>query len=93
VAKLKYLGMAVTDRNYIHKEIKSRLNLENASYYTVLNLLSTCLLSKNLKIKIYKTIVLLIFYGCETCSVTLRVFKNRALKRIFQLKWEEVTEG
>jgi hypothetical protein len=58
------------------------------------------LLSKNLKIRIYKTIVLpLVLYGCETWSLTLRdehrleVFENRVLRRIFRPKRAEVTGG
>jgi hypothetical protein len=54
------------------------------------------LISKNLKIKIYKTVVLLVvLYGCETWSLTLReehklrVFENRVLRRIFGPKREE----
>jgi hypothetical protein len=56
------------------------------------------LLSKNLKIKIYKTIIFPVgLYGCETWSLTLReerrlrVFENRVLRRIFGLKRDEVT--
>jgi hypothetical protein len=56
------------------------------------------LLSKNLKIRIYKTIILpVILYGCETWSLTLReeyrlrVFENRVLRRIFGPKRDEVT--
>jgi len=56
------------------------------------------LLSKNLKIKIYRIIILpVVFYGCETWSLTLReerrlrVFENRVLRRIFGPKREEVT--
>jgi hypothetical protein len=56
------------------------------------------LLSKNLKIIIYKTVILpVIQYGCETWSLTLReehglrVFENRVLRRIFGLKRDEVT--
>jgi hypothetical protein len=60
--------------------------------------LSSRLLSKNLKIRIYKTIILpVVLYGCETLSLTLReeyrlrVFENRVLRRIFGPKRDEVT--
>jgi len=62
------------------------------------NVLSSSLLSKNLKIKIYRTIILpVVLYECETWSLTLReerrlrVFENRVLRRIFGLKRDEVT--
>jgi hypothetical protein len=51
VAKFKYLRRALTNQNDIHDEIKSRLNSGNACYYSVQNLLSSCIISKNLKIK------------------------------------------
>jgi len=58
--------------------------------------LSSSLLSKNLKIKIYRTIILsVVLYGCETWSLSLReerrlrVFKNRVFRRIFGPKREE----
>jgi hypothetical protein len=64
----------------------------------VQNLLSSRLLSKNIKIRIYKTIILpVVLYGCETWSLTLReehglrVFENRVLRRIFGPKRDEVT--
>jgi hypothetical protein len=48
-------------------------------------------LSKNLKIKIYKTIILpVVLHGCETWSLTLRVFENKVLRRIFGPKRDEV---
>jgi predicted RNase H-like nuclease (RuvC/YqgF family) len=47
VAKFKYLRMTLTNQNEIRDEIKSRLNLGNASYYSVKNILSSCLISKN----------------------------------------------
>jgi hypothetical protein len=89
VAKFKYLVMTLTNQNDIHDEIKSRLNSGNACYYSIQNLSSSCLISKNLKIKIYKTVILpVVLYGCETWSLTLReehrlrVFENRVVRRI-----------
>jgi len=65
------------NQNSIQEEIKSRLKLGNACYYLVQNLLSSSLLSKNLKIKIYRTIILpVVLYGCETWSLTLREERN-----------------
>ena len=98
VEKFKYLGTRLTNQNYIQEEIKSRLKLGNACYHSVQNLLSSSLLSKNLKIKIYRTIILpIVLYGCETWSLTLReehrlrVFENRLLRRIFGPKRDRVT--
>ena len=54
VEDFKYLGTTLTNQNSIQEEIKSRLKLGNACYYSVQNLLSSRLLSKNLKIKIYR---------------------------------------
>jgi hypothetical protein len=60
VEQFKYLGTTLTDQNSIQEEIKSRLKLGNACYYSVQNILSSSLLSKNMKIKIYRTIILLL---------------------------------
>ena len=54
VEEFKYLGTTLTNQNSIVEEIKSRLTLGNACYHSVQNLLSSRLLSKNLKIKIYR---------------------------------------
>jgi hypothetical protein len=73
VAQFRYLGMAVTNVNLIQEEIKRRLNLSNASYHSVQNFLSSCLLSKNIKIRMFRTIILpVVLYGCETWSLPLR---------------------
>jgi hypothetical protein len=61
VAKFKYIGTTLTDQNHMHEEINSRLNSGNACYHSVQCLLSSRLLSRNLKVKIYKTIILPVF--------------------------------
>jgi hypothetical protein len=98
VEEFKYLGATLTNRISTHEEIKSRLKSGNACYHSVQNLLSSRLLSRNTKIRVYRTIILLVaLYGCETWSVTLReeqrlkVFDNKVLRRIFGPKREEAT--
>jgi hypothetical protein len=83
----------------IQEELKRRLKSGNACDYSVQNLSSSRLLSKNIKIRIYKIIILpVVLYGCQTWSLTLReehrlrVFENRVL-RIFGPKRDEVTGG
>ncbi|KAJ4432257.1 hypothetical protein ANN_20874 [Periplaneta americana] len=97
VEKFKYLGATVTNINDTWEEIKRRINMGNACYYSVEKLLSSSLLSKNLQVRIYKTVILpVVLYGCETWTLTLReeqrlrVFENKILRKIFGVKREEV---
>ena len=93
-----YLGTNLTNQKSIQEEIKSKFKSGNACYHSVQYLLSSGLLAKNLKFKIYRSIILpFVLYECETWSLTLReerrlrVFENRALRRIFEPKRNEVT--
>ena len=64
VEEFKYLGTTLTFKNSIREEIESRLRSGNDCYHSVQNLLSSRLLSKKLKIKIYRTIILpVVLYG------------------------------
>ena len=97
VEEFKY-GTTLTNQNSIQEEIKSRLKIGIACYYSVQYLLFSSLLSKTLKVKIYRTIILpMVLYGCETWSLTfgeerrLRVFENRVLGRVFGPKRDEKT--
>ena len=90
VENFKYLGITLTNQNSIQEEINSRLQSGNACYYSVQNLLSSSLLSKNTKIKIYRAIIMpVVLCGCENWPLTvreerrLRVFEDRVLRRIF----------
>ena len=95
VEEFKYLGTTLTNQNSIQEEIKCRLKLGNACYYSVQNLLSSSLLSKD---QVYRNIILpFVLYGRETWSLTLRgerrlrVFENRVLRRVFGRKRDGVT--
>ena len=94
----KYLGTTLTFQNSIREEIKCRLRSGNACYHSMQNLLSSRLLSRKLKIKIYRTKILPVFlYGCEVSSLTLReerklrALENMVLRRIFGPRRDEVT--
>jgi hypothetical protein len=74
----------------MQEEIKSRLNSGNACYHSIQSILSSHLLSRNVKVKIYKTIILpVVLYGSEIWSLTLReehrlrVFEYRILGKTF----------
>jgi hypothetical protein len=90
----------VRNTNLTEEEIKRMLNSDNACYHSVKNLLSSHLLLKNLKIRMYKTIMFtVVLQGCETWSLTLReehrlrVFQSRVLRRIFGPRRDEVRGG
>ena len=61
VEHFTYLGTTLTNQKYIQEEINSRLKSGNACYHSVQNILFSNLLSKNLKIKIHRTIIRLLF--------------------------------
>jgi hypothetical protein len=66
------LRTTLTDQNYTHDEITTRLKSGNACSHSVSNLLFLTLLSKNIKIKTCRTIILSVaLYGCNTWFVTL----------------------
>jgi hypothetical protein len=99
VSQFKYLGTTVINKNLVQEEIKRRLNSGNACYHSVQNLLSSHLLSKSVKVRVYKTVILpVVLYGCGTWSLIvreehkLRVFENRVL-RIFGPQRVRVTGG
>jgi hypothetical protein len=98
VAKYKGFGTTLTYQDCMQEEIKSRLNSGNVCYHSVQNLLSSHLLSRTVKVKIYKTIILpVVLYGYETRSPILRegrrlrIFENTVVRRIFGPKRNEVT--
>jgi hypothetical protein len=102
VAQFKYLGTTVTNQNFIQEEIKRKLNFGNACYHSVQNFLPSCLLSKNIKIRINKSIILpVVLYGRGTWFLTLReehtsrlcVFEKRVQRRIFGPNRDEVMGG
>jgi hypothetical protein len=81
--------MTLTNQNNIHDEIKSRLNSGNACYHSVQNLLPSHLILKQVKITIYKIVILpVVLYGCKTSSLTLReeyrlsIFDNIVLRKM-----------
>jgi hypothetical protein len=82
VEQLKYLGTTSMNQNSVQEEIKSRLISENAGYHSAQNLLFSNLQSKNIQIKIYRTVIFpVVFYGCKTWSRTLREKRRlRALR-------------
>jgi hypothetical protein len=86
--------MKATYQNVFHEEIQRRFNLISECYHSIQNLLSPCLLPKNMKSRMFRSMILsVVLFGHKIWSLTLRencglrVFKNRGLKR------DEVTGG
>jgi hypothetical protein len=96
--EFKFLGTILKNQNSIQEEIKRSLKSGNSCYYSLQNLLSSTLLSKNLNTEMYRTINLPVsLYGCEIWSLTLkvvhrlRVSENGVLRRIFGSRRNKVT--
>jgi hypothetical protein len=71
------------NQNSMQEEINSKLKSGNACHHSVQNFLSSLLLSKNIKIKVYRTIILpVVLFGCETWSITLREKRRMTYLRI-----------
>ena len=69
--KFRYRGATVTNINDTRKEIKRRINMGNACYYSVEKLLSSSLLSKYVKVRIYKTVILPVFFMVVKLGLSL----------------------
>jgi len=82
VEEFIYLGTTLANQNSIQEEIKSTLQSGNICYHSVQNLLSSSLLYKTMKIKIYRTIILsVVLYGNENWSLIL---KEEYMPRLYQ---------
>jgi hypothetical protein len=95
---VKYLGTTVTNQNLIREKMKRILNSGSDCYNSFHNILLSRLLSKNIKIRVYKPRILsVVLHGYESWSLTLReehrlrVFENWVLRRIFGPKRDEVS--
>jgi hypothetical protein len=93
------MKIIISHRDFVVNSSKF-MSIIHAFYRPVQKLQSSRLLSKNLKIRIYETIIVpVVLYGCDTWSLTLReeyrlrVYENRVLRRIFGPKRDEVIGG
>jgi hypothetical protein len=90
VKLFKYLGPIVNGNNSTEEEIKGRLSLGNKAFYANQDLFKSKLLTKNSKLRIYKTLVRpVVTYSCETwvlkenIKTKLRVFEKKVLRKIY----------
>jgi hypothetical protein len=93
--QFQYLRTTLTNQKCTHEGNNRRLTSGIACCHLVQNILSSSLLSENIKIKIFNTIILpIVFYGCETWSVTLReehrLSGNTVLRKVFKPMREQV---
>ena len=95
--QLKYLETTPMNQNSIYEKIKSRCESGSACHNSVQNLSSSSFLSKGIKIKVHRTLIVpVVLCGCAAWSLTLReerklkVFENRVLRQILGLKRDEV---
>ena len=99
VEQCKYLGTNLKIKIILRKKLRAGLKSGNACCHSVQNILSFRVVSKNIRIKIYRYIVLPVVYGRVTWSLILReesrlrVFDNRVLKRIFGPKRDRITRN
>lgn len=96
VEKFKFLGSVFTSKNGMREESKRWLQSGSACYFGLNKLSCFCLLSGKVKIRLHKTIILLIvLYRCKTWLFThedennFSMFGTRALRRIFGTKSDD----
>ncbi|KAJ4450459.1 hypothetical protein ANN_01884 [Periplaneta americana] len=90
VKEFTYLGSILTANNDLRNEVQRRINLANRAYYSLLPIVKNKIISREIKIKIYKTLIRpIITYGTETWVLNkntckqLAVFERKILRRIF----------
>jgi len=96
--QFRFCGTTLKIKISFTNKLKANSTQGNAFCHSVQDLLSSSLLLRNVKITMYRIIILpVVLHGCETWSLTLRVghrlrlFKNTVLRKIFRPKWAEVT--
>jgi hypothetical protein len=93
---LKYLGALITSQNEVEADIKEKISAGNRCYRSFSKILGTRYISKNTKIRIYKTIMRpVVLYGSETWAITgkmassLMTWERKVLRKIYGPKCEQ----